>query len=123
MDWTDYFILSSAVATASLVWRQWLLDHPKFDASVERIPFLGEGLVCGFCFPLYLTLIAVLFSNPIQGWTFHISLGYFEPFFMLLMGWMSVGLAVLAMRFLVVALMDGSAILSHKHRESHRQDS
>lgn len=119
MDWIDYFIMTSAIATVSLVWRMLLLDYPKFDSFVENIPFIGEGLVCSFCFPLWLTFVSLFFENPIADWTPDLSPGGLESVFNFLVAWMSVGFGVLVMRFLVVALMDGSAILSHKHRASH----
>lgn len=125
MDWINYFIVSSTLAGASLVWRMLLLDHPTFDRFVEKIPVVGNALVCGFCFPMWLTFFTVLAINPLDSW---------RPLFVsewpkfgitvvqIVFGWLTTGTAALFIRFLVVGLMDGSALISHQHKASHGEE-
>ncbi|HUO50513.1 MAG TPA: hypothetical protein VMU25_03060 [Candidatus Paceibacterota bacterium] len=121
MNWTTYFIVVTAVTSLSLTWRMWLLDHPKFDAAVESIPVIGNGLVCGFCVPMWLTLVIVLAVNPLQDWVSP------SPLFsnyagLTILGWLSSATGVLFVRFLIVALFDGSGVLSHMHKTLHKND-
>lgn len=116
MDWTLYFILATAVTSISLTWRMVLLDHPRLDKALESIPYIGNGLVCGFCVPMWLTLLFVTVLNPLHGMETGI-LGV--PLVRFMVGWFSTATAVLFMRFSIVALFEGSGFLSHLHRESH----
>ena len=101
------------------------MDHLKFDARVEKLPYVGEALVCGFCFPLWVTLLSILIPNPLAGWSVFTDANSFpilQSATRVILGWFSTGFAVLFMRFCVVALMDGSAILSHGHHASHEKE-
>ena len=119
MDWTTYFILGTSIASTTLVWRNLLLDHPRFDSMIANIPFIGNGLVCGFCFPMWVTFLVTLFINPTSEWGALLPSGFGGYIIGFVFGWLSVGASVLFIRFSIVALMDGSAILSHRHKQSH----
>lgn len=120
MDWTLYFILASSLATVSVAWRTFKQDHPALGAYVKNMPFIGTPLSCGFCFPMWLTFFALLFISPVQPVGIATTLGLLQTVLEFVIAWMTVGFGVLTMRFLLVALQDGAAVLAHMHRASHK---
>lgn len=108
---TDYLIIVSITATAALIWRALLLDHPALLAKVESLPYIGGALRCGFCMALWLSLLAVLLKNPIAPWT-----GAFHPLIAILAAWFSLSAGVLFVRNAIAILMEGTGVLTHAHR-------
>jgi hypothetical protein len=123
MDWVTYFIVATTVVSISLTWRMLLLDHPTFDRMVESVPVIGNGLVCGFCVPMWLTFFFVIVFNPIAGWSHPIlAIEPFGEIARLVIGWFSTATAVLLIRFAIVALFDGAGLLSHSHHALHKMN-
>jgi len=122
MDWIVYFILTSSLATASVVWRTLKQDHPRFGAFIKSLPVVGKPLSCGFCFPMWLTFAALFFINPIEPLGAVSGTSLLGDSLEFVTAWMSVGFGVLTMRFLLVGMQDGAAILAHTHRALHTHD-
>jgi len=115
-------MLTSSLATASVVWRTLKQDHPKFGAFVKSLPVVGRPLSCGFCFPMWITFAALFFVNPIEPLGTVPSTDMLRDIVEFVTAWMSVGFGVLTMRFLLVGLQDGAAVLAHMHRALHTHD-
>lgn len=109
---TDYLILTSATATLALIWRALLLDHSRFLARVESLPIVGGALRCGFCASVWLALFAVALHNPLAAWA-----AEHPPLLGFVASWLSVGAGVLLLRNVIAALMEGTGVLTHLHRQ------
>lgn len=96
------------VAGATVVWRTLIDDHPNFRRAVCRIPLLGQSLVCGVCVSYWFSLVALVFAGTA-------TLSFAGVIY-----WLALGTAVLFTRSVVLATLDGAAILKHKHLHSHR---
>lgn len=110
----EYLIVVSVVTAIALTWRALLLDHPKLLAFVESLPVVGGALRCGFCAAMWFTLVGVIIYNPIAGlfsnlhWTI-----------ILFFSWMVTSVGVLFLRNLLTVLMEGTGVLTDKHRRMH----
>ena len=113
---TNYCILAASTATIALIWRTLLLDHPRILAFVESIPLIGGALRCGFCAAVWLSLLAVLFYNPLTTQTQQF------PFVIgLAISWLALSAGVLFIRNLIAALMEGTGVLTALHRREHNE--
>lgn len=106
-----YLVLTASIATLSLIWRAILLDHSQFALKVKALPVIGGALYCGFCAPLWFTLIAVYYYNPIAIFA--------SPFISFATGWLTVGTGVLFLRNLLAVLMEANGVLTDMHRSKH----
>ncbi len=109
---TNYLIFTASLTTLALIWRAILLDHPTFAEKVRIFPIVGGSLYCGFCAPLWCTLIAVCFYNPVALFA--------SPIASLITGWLTVGAGVLFLRNLIAVLMEANGVLTDMHRSSHK---
>ncbi|HWB34158.1 MAG TPA: hypothetical protein VG753_02485 [Candidatus Paceibacterota bacterium] len=118
---TDYLIITASITAATLLWRTLQDDHPSFKAAIERLPLMGSSLICGVCVSFWFSLPIVIAYNPLIGWHPALSqmLAQFLPALVFLAGWLSVSLGVLFARSATIVLLEGGAILKHKHRSSH----
>lgn len=121
---TDYFIVASAVAVASLAWWNWLDDHPAFHARVKRLPGIGHPLDCSFCFPLWLTFFTLLFIRPLAPHIGAMNLwdgpvGYTARF---ILEWLSLGASVLLIRHTIFMIREIGAVYNHQHRKNHEHE-
>ena len=115
---TDYLILTATVAAATILWRTIKDDFPKFKTFVRNLPYIGEPLSCGVCTSAWFSLVAVLFINPLSSWepALYPPLLPIAQFFC---GWFSLTAGVLITRGIIGVLLDGGAVLKHRHTSSH----
>ncbi len=117
----DYFILTSAIATATLIWRNLKEDHPIFKSRVATLPLIGEALSCGFCFAVWMSLLGVVILNPMSTWhpdPLRLG-GIFAQIFLFLASWFAVAAGVLFIRSVVIVLLELGAVLKHRHQSNH----
>ncbi len=121
---TNYLIVASSVAVASLVWWVWLDDHPNFHAWVKKLPFVGHPLDCSFCLPMWFTFIAVFFFQPLSTpiallapWE-----GFLGALVRFMLGWFSLGAGVLLIRHSIFVIREVGAVYNHQHRKNHEND-
>jgi hypothetical protein len=110
----DYLMLIAAISTAALIWRALLLDHPALLSAVERVPFVGGALRCGFCSTLWLSLAGTCAYNPFAA----DFAGLPQPV-ALLVSWLIVGAGALFLRNATACLIEANGALTHLHRSSH----
>ncbi|HUC02101.1 MAG TPA: hypothetical protein VMA75_04360 [Candidatus Paceibacterota bacterium] len=120
----DYLIVASAVAVASLIWWNWLDDHPAFHAWVKKLPIVGHPLDCSFCFPLWLTFFSMFFFQPLAApaalllpWP-----GIPGMVGRFILEWFSLGAGVLFIRHSIFAIREIGAVFNHQHRKNHEND-
>ena len=110
----DYIVLLALITAPALIWRMLLLDHPTFLSFVEKIPFAGGALTCGFCTAMWFSLVGVLITNPLQSmfvhlhWTLNI-----------LLSWFVVSVGVLLLRNTITTLMEATGVLTGIHHGMH----
>jgi hypothetical protein len=113
----DFLIVAAVTTTSALIWRSLLMDHPALLEHVEKLPIIGGVLTCGFCFTVWLSLLAVMLYNPLSLW--HTEL---PALIRLTIGWFTLSAAVLFLRNLIAVLMEANGILSDKHQRLHAVD-
>ena len=113
----DFLIITAVTTTTALIWRALLLDHKRLLDAVKKIPFIGGALSCGFCFTIWISLIAVLIYNPLTFWD-KVS----NPLLEVFIGWFTLSAAVLFFRNLTAVLMEGNGVLTHKHRSIDKEE-
>lgn len=116
--YTDYFILVAVVSTATILWRTIKDDHPKLKTFIRNLPFVGEPLSCGVCTSAWFSLVAILFINPLAQWNPDLYTPLL-PVARLFCAWFAVTGGVLIARGIISVLLDGGAVLKHKHTTSH----
>lgn len=117
----DYLIIAASVTAATLLWRTLQDDHPSFKAAIEGLPLIGASLVCGVCVSFWFSLPIVIAYNPLTGWQPPLGAWMLPalPALVFLAGWLSVSLGVLFARSATIVLLEGGAVLKHKHLSSH----
>ncbi len=121
---TNYLIVASAIAVASLLWWAWLDDHPAFHVWVKSIPFFGQPLDCSVCFPMWLTFFAMFFFQPLAT-PIALLLPWNNVFGVIgrfILEWFSVGAGMFLIRHSIFALREAGAVLNHKHKKNHEDD-
>lgn len=120
----DYLIVTSAVAIASLVWWVFLDDYPAIHARVKNLPLIGKPLDCSFCFPMWLTFVAMFFFQPlaIPVATLFPMGGIIGVFGRFALEWFAVGAGVLFVRHTIFAIREIGAVFNHRHRKNHEKD-
>lgn len=117
---TDYLIIVAAVTTGTLIWRNIKIDHPSFSEKVRSLPLIGGSLSCGFCFALWASLGAVVYSNPLIGWNpDHVLIESIFPVANFFVSWFAVGAGVLLFRSVIIVLLELGAIVKHQHAAQH----
>jgi hypothetical protein len=103
-----YLFTISAVAGASVLWRNWLVQHASVEEKIKAV--LGayaNVLVCGSCFTYWLSLAASLFSPALRDLIT-------DPVSFIAL-WMSVSYGSVLLRFSYVLIQEKVSILVHHH--------
>lgn len=103
----NFLVVCASAAMIALIWRAIMLDHPAFALRVKNIPYvIGAALYCGFCFTVWLSILATLLYNPLPKYPLPINL-------------LTVAFVTLILRNLAALLMEATGVLTDLHRSKH----
>lgn len=99
-----YSISATALAGATVLWRNWLSDHPSWKRWLEKyLGIASRAFTCGSCFTYWIALIYVIAFNPLGG-----------PFLISYpLQWMSLAWSAVVLRFGYVFLQESVNKLVH----------
>lgn len=110
----NYFFFITAIAGFAVIWRNWINDHTLWKSFIqEHLGVIGHALLCGSCFTYWISLICILFYNPVP----HM---FMMPVFVEhLFSWMSVSYGAVLLRFFYVMIQETVHYQVHILREDH----
>ncbi len=100
----DFVFGAMAVAGFSVIWRNWVEDHPSWEKTIRKV--LGpahKALTCGPCFTYWIALIFTLVAEPLDRWS---PFGRFfgDDLLNIFVQWMALAWLSVFLRFAYVAL-------------------
>lgn len=105
----NFVFAAMAVAGFAVIWRNWVEDHPRWEAGIKRV--LGGAhkvLTCGPCFTYWLALAYTGLMRPLWVWMpFNSSFLNGSPLGLIgniLAEWMALAWLAVFLRFAYVAL-------------------
>ena len=119
---TNLLFSALAIAGLSVLWRNWIAQHPKAESSIKKsLRAYSPVLLCGSCLTYWLALGMVLFHNPVQPWVDTFILGGGWSFFMfrIFVSWMIVAYISVLLRFSYVLIQERVNELVHHHAHMH----
>lgn len=119
--WTDFFIASLSLAGATVLWRNWIADHPSWKKAIQKhMKGFQKMLLCGSCFTYWLSLAYLILFQPLATWTPVARLDLPEQVtavIVFLINWMALSWMAVTLRFLYVIIQELVSMLVHKVNE------
>lgn len=113
-----YHLSAAAVAGTAIIWRNWLMDHPAWKQTLERLlPTAHKILTCGSCFTYWLALAFTLCADPLSFWSPFPAIGVFLNIWA---RWMALSWLAVFMRFAYVAIQEHVHAQMHGIKEIHK---
>jgi len=113
---TQFIISILSVAGFTVIWRNWINDHPKYKIKIENI--LGsykKVLLCGSCFTYWISLIFTIINNPLKSmWGDSMYSGFY-----FIASWMALSYGAVFARFLYILIQENVHNLVHNHNHHH----
>lgn len=118
---TDILVAMAATAAATILWRTFKDDHPRFKKWLATVPFIGEALSCGICLTFWFSLITLVIARPFGDYSLPLSEAFapVAPFIHFAALWLAFGMGVLLIRTLAIVLLELGGKLKHEHQARH----
>jgi hypothetical protein len=122
---TNLFLSAAAIAGFAVIWRNLLQKSKSLQSFLNtNFPyFLSYALQCGSCFTYWLTLLFLVFFNPLKNWSLPVEFEInktISELLMFLINWMILALVAVTMRFVYVAIQEIVNYFTHQ-RQAHHQ--
>ena len=116
-------IAAMAIGGATVLWRNWLNDHPSWKEGLKRLRSVGHAMLCGSCFTYWVALAYVVLFDPLRLFVPIERVGLSSWLYTLihfLMSWMVVSWASLVARFGYVLIQEAVGYaMHHWHEDEH----
>lgn len=106
MDQTifDFVIGATAVAGFSVIWRNWVEDHPRWESTIRKVlRGAHKALTCGPCFTYWVAFAFTIVVRPLSIWM-PVGESPFGVFSNFILQWMALAWLSVFLRFAYVAL-------------------